>query len=328
MLKHVLDVIDRLDDPNADGKALAALLDEAAGPEGARAEVTRVAGDKGHTDFVIVRVPGTRGKSAGGDAPTLGVVGRLGGVGARPGITGFVSDGDGAAAALAAAVKLLTMRARGDALPGDVVIATHVCPDAPTQPHDPVPFMDSPVDIATMNDHEVTAEMDAVLSIDTTKGNTVINHRGLALSPTVRSGYILRVGPALADLLAIVTGEPAVTFPITTQDITPYGNGVHHLNSILQPATATDAPVVGLAITSAAAVPGCATGASHETDIAAAARFAVEVAKGFGAGALAFHDPADYAELVARYGSMSHLQTLGVRPHAGTDGAPTSPGGQ
>jgi hypothetical protein len=26
--------------------------------------------------------------------------------------------------------------------------------------------------------------MDAVLSIDTTKGNRIINHRGLALSPT------------------------------------------------------------------------------------------------------------------------------------------------
>ena len=30
-----------------------------------------------------------------------------------------------------------------------------VCPDAPTRPHDPVPFMDSPVDPATTNRHEV-----------------------------------------------------------------------------------------------------------------------------------------------------------------------------
>ena len=46
------------------------------------------------------------------------------------------------------------------------------------------------------------------------------------------------------------TGKLPVTFPLTIQDITPYGNGLYHFNSILQPATATRAPVVGIAITS------------------------------------------------------------------------------
>lgn len=317
MLRHVLDVIDRLDDPSANGARLAAYLDQEAGPAGAGAEVTTVTGERGSTDFVKVRVPGRRGRTAGGDAPTLGIIGRLGGIGARPEVVGFTSDGDGAAAALSAAAKLLSMAARGDVLDGDVVVATHVCPDAPTLPHDPVPFMDSPVGIATMNAHEVTADMDAVLSIDTTKGNTIINHRGLALSPTVRQGYVLRVCERMATLLAVVTGEPVVTYPVTTQDITPYGNGVYHINSILQPATATGAPVVGLAITSGAAVPGSATGASHETDIAAAARFAVEVAKELGAGTLTFHDHAEYDALVARYGSLARLQTLGTPPSPG-----------
>ncbi|MGW7536002.1 DUF1177 domain-containing protein [Amycolatopsis sp. NPDC054798] len=313
MLKHVLELLEILDDPAVTGKEAVAYLDAVAGAVGSGAEVATVTGEgSGRTDFVRVRVPGSHGRAAGGDAPTLGVVGRLGGVGARPEVTGFVSDGDGAAAALAAAAKLLSMRARGDVLPGDVLIGTHICPDAPTLAHDPVPFMNSPVDIATMNSYELSAEMAAVLSIDTTKGNRVINHRGLALSPTVRSGYILRVSEGLGDLLETVTGAPLVTYPITTQDITPYGNGVYHLNSILQPATATDAPVVGLAITSAATVAGCATGASHETDIAAAARYAVEVAKQFGAGALKFHDEAEFATLQARYGSMAHLQTLGT----------------
>ncbi|MYW97867.1 DUF1177 domain-containing protein [Amycolatopsis rubida] len=312
MLKHVLELLEILDDPAVTGKEVVAYLDAVAGADGSGAEITTVPGPAGKTDFVRVRVSGSRGRTAGGDAPTLGVVGRLGGVGARPEVTGFVSDGDGAAAALAAAAKLLSMRARGDVLAGDVLIGTHICPDAPTLPHDPVPFMNSPVDIATMNSYELSAEMAAVLSIDTTKGNRVINHRGLALSPTVRSGYILRVSEGLGELLEAVTGAPLVTYPITTQDITPYGNGVYHLNSILQPATATDAPVVGLAITSAATVAGCATGTSHETDIAAAARYAVEVAKQFGAGALHFHDETEFASLRARYGSMAHLQTLGT----------------
>ncbi|SDZ44388.1 Protein of unknown function [Saccharopolyspora shandongensis] len=313
MLKHVLDVVDLLDDPSITGARVVAHLDEVAGESGL-ATSTTVQGHQGTTDFVRVRIPGTRGKAAGGDAPTLGVVGRLGGIGARPEVTGFVSDGDGAAAAISAAAKLLSMRARGDVLAGDVLISTHVCPDAPTRPHEPVPFMDSPVGIATMNAHEVSDDMDAVLSIDTTKGNRIINHKGLALSPTVKQGWVLRVSDRLGTLLETVTGEPLVTYPVTTQDITPYGNGVYHINSILQPATATGAPVVGLAIVAATAVPGCATGASHETDIAAAARYAVEVAKEFGAGQLAFHDQAEFDHLVARYGSLAHLQTMGDLP--------------
>ncbi|PKW15717.1 DUF1177 domain-containing protein [Saccharopolyspora spinosa] len=313
MLKHVLDVVDLLDDPKITGASVVAYLDAVACESGL-ATSTTVESHQGTTDFVQVRISGSRGKAAGGDAPTLGVVGRLGGIGARPEMTGFVSDGDGAAAAISTAAKLLSMRARGDVLPGDVLISTHVCPDAPTRPHEPVPFMDSPVGIATMNAHEVSDDMDAVLSIDTTKGNRIINHKGLALSPTVKQGWVLRVADRLGTLLETVTGEPLVTYPVTTQDITPYGNGAYHINSILQPATATDAPVVGLAIVAATAVPGCATGASHETDIAAAARYAVEVAKEFGAGQLTFHDRAEFDNLVARYGSLAHLQTLGALP--------------
>jgi Protein of unknown function (DUF1177). len=320
MLKHVLELVDLLDDPAVTGAKVVEFLDAVCGASGSGAEVTTVHGDKGSTDFVRVLIPGRRGRAAGGDAPTLGVIGRLGGIGARPEVIGFVSDGDGAAAALSAAAKLLSMKTRGDVLDGDVIISTHVCPDAPTRPHDPVPFMDSPVDITAMNTHEVDGAMDAVLSIDTTKGNRVINHRGVALSPTVRQGYILRVSDDLGGVVETVTGEPLVTFPITTQDITPYGNGVFHLNSILQPAVATDAPVVGLAIVTASTVAGSATGASHEIDIAAAARVAVEVAKGFGAGVVRFHDEREFESLTSRYGSLAHLQTLGREPR-GEDAA-------
>ncbi|NED80062.1 DUF1177 domain-containing protein, partial [Streptomyces sp. SID11233] len=71
--------------------------------EGSSAQVTTVAGERGSTDFVSVRIPGSRGRTAGGDARTLGIVGRLGGIGARPEVTGLVSDADGAVSALAAA---------------------------------------------------------------------------------------------------------------------------------------------------------------------------------------------------------------------------------
>ncbi|APX31777.1 hypothetical protein BH708_02525 [Brachybacterium sp. P6-10-X1] len=319
MLRHVLEVLDVLDSPIADGPHVVTLLESILGAdalsesaERPAVETRRVAGDRGRTDFVTVTVPGRNGRIAGGVAPTLGIIGRLGGIGARPDVVGFVSDGDGAAAALSAAAYLLRMWRHGDRLDGDVIISTHVCPDAPTLPHHPVPFMDSPVDIATMNRHEVRPEMDAVISIDTTKGNRLINHRGIALSPPVRQGYILPIPDDLLRIQEVVTGAAAVTFPLTTQDITPYGNGLRHINSILQPATATDAPVVGLAITSAALVPGSASGASHESDIALAARFAVEVAKEFGNGSASLHDAEEFERVVALYGSHAHLQTPGL----------------
>jgi len=172
--------------------------------------------------------------------------------------------------------------------------------------------MSSPVDMRTMNANEVSAEMDAILSIDTTKGNRVINHRGVAISPTVKEGWILHVADDLLDVAETVTGELARTFPITTQDITPYGNGVDHINSILQPATATSAPVVGLAITTATTVAGSATGASHEVDIALAARVALETAIRFGAGTLRFHDQDEFDRLVSLYGKLTQLQQAGA----------------
>ena len=95
------------------------------------------------------------------------------------------------------------------------------------------------------------------------------------------------------------------------QDITPYGNDVYHLNSILQPCTATNAPVVGVAVTTETAVPGCATGASHFADVEEAARFMLEVAKSYGRGEVSFYDEAEFARLQKLYGSMSCLQTLG-----------------
>lgn len=304
-LSHTLAVFEALDSPRASGDTVRRLLD---GVDGVTLDVERVQGPKGATDFVRIVVPGHAGLRSGGAAPTLGIVGRLGGVGARPSRIGLVSDADGAVAAIAIARKLAFMRREGDVLAGDVIIATHICPDAPTKPHLPVDFMDSPVSIEQMNQREVSPEMAAVLSIDTTKGNRVLNTRGFAISPTVKEGWILKVAPDLLRLAEVSSGRAPVTFPITMQDITPYGNGVDHLNSILQPATATRAPVVGVAICAESAVPGCATGASHEADIAEAVRFAIEVAKEVGTGLCRFHDQAEFDRLVALYGDMRRLQ--------------------
>ena len=306
-LKYTMDVMETLDDINASGEKVVQLFE---GFEHCEASYDTVQGEDGSTDFVKIVVKGIEGKQSGGDARTLGIVGRLGGIGARPQRIGFVSDGDGAAAAVAIGVKLANMSIKGDRLPGDVIITTHICPTAPTQPHEPVDFMGSPVDILTMNQYEVP-EMDAVVSIDTTKGNRVFNHRGIALSPTVKSGYVLKFCDELLRIMEMTTGDLPVTFAITTQDITPYGNDVYHINSILQPAVATDAPVIGIAITAKSAVPGSGTGASHEVDVAQAVRFAIEIAKEYTQGQIEFYDKNEFDRLEMLYGSMRHLQTLG-----------------
>jgi len=308
MLRQVIEAYELLDSAYVDGYRVAEFLRKRGLED---IEVKTIEGPKGSTDFIKIVIPGKNGKSSGGAAPTLGIIGRLGGIGARPTVIGLVSDADGAVTAISVALKLADMRRNGDILEGDVIITTHICPNAPIQPHEPVPFMGSPVDIATMNRYEVDPRMDAILSIDTTRGNRIINVKGIAITPTVKEGWILKVSDDLLDILQTVTGKLPAVVPITMQDITPYGNGIYHLNSIVQPATATDAPVVGVAITSEVAVPGSASGASHEIDIDQAARFCVEVAKGFGRGKVRFYDEEEFKRLVELYGSMKHLQMLG-----------------
>ena len=206
LLKQLMEVFDILDDSQASGEKMKNYLHEIA-PD-CKVEVLKLTGPEGKsTDVIRIYIPGKSGKMDGGTAPTLGIIGRLGGLGARPVMTGFVSDGDGALASLTAAAKLLDMQKKGDALEGDVIVATHICPDAPTQPHEPVPFMGSPVEMHQNNETEVLPEMDAILSIDTTKGNRVINHRGFAISNTVKDGYILSVSENLLDIMQTVTGS-------------------------------------------------------------------------------------------------------------------------
>lgn len=302
MFDKIQQAYDVLDHPQADGQSVRDELDETP----VDVDVTTISSDDGTTDFVKIIVPGTDP-----DADTLGVVGRLGGVGARPSEIGMVSDADGAIVALATAFQLADMADRDDALAGEVRIATHVCPDAPTQPHDPVPFMGSPVDMETMNDYEVDDEMDAVLSVDATKGNRVHCERGFAVSPTVKEGWILPPSETLLDAQERVTGEPPSTLTLTTQDITPYGNDLHHINSILQPATATDAPVVGVATTSVNPVPGSGTGANYLPELVEATGFVLEVAKDYTRDRAEFYDEGEFERLRALYGSMDRLQTPG-----------------
>ena len=306
-LKQVIEAYELLDSATVTGEAVAAALRQ----RGLQVKVSLVQGERGSTAFLHTLVPGTDGKDSGGIAPTLGIIGRLGGIGARPEVIGLVSDADGAMTAIACALKLGDMIAAGDRLPGDVIMATHICTRAPVIPHDPVPFMGAPVDMTTINHYEVDPQMDAILSVDTTRGNWVINRRGFAITPTVKEGYILKVSADLLRIMSLVTGQLPAVLAIATQDITPHGTGIDHINSIMQPATATNAPVAGVALTAETAVPGCASGASQVIDVEMAVRFCLEVAKAFGQRRCAFYDAQEFERLVALYGKMNHLQGTG-----------------
>lgn len=312
ILKQVVEIFELLDKPNASGAEVGEYI-KAHGNENVVVNVEKVEGKEGSTDFIKILIKGKNGKSKNGSANTLGVIGRLGGLGARPEMTGFVSDGDGALAALSAGLKIVEMNAKGDVLEGDVIVATHICPNAPTTEHFPVNFMGSPVDMDTMNKLEVSDEMDAILAIDTTKGNEVFNHRGYAISPTVKEGYILKISKDLVDITKRVTGKLPVVFALSQQDITPYGNGLYHINSILQPAVTTKAPVVGVAITTETSVAGCATGSTQVVDVETAGRFAVEVAKDYGNGKCSFYDEKEFELILKLYGENTRFQTKGVK---------------
>ena len=308
MIKYVCEITELLDNSRINGFAVKDFFLNKGIKD---VKVVTIKGQKGSTDFIRIRIAGFSGKSQGGNAPTLGIIGRLGGIGARPERIGIVSDADGAVAAISCASKLADMQKNGDILNGDVILSTQICPNASTQPHKPVPFMGSPVDMETMNRHEVDLDMDAILSIDATKGNRIINFRGFAITPTIKEGYILRISEDLLNIMEWTTGKLPRVVPITTQDITPYGNGLFHVNSIVQPCVPTSAPVVGIAITTETSVPGCGTGANHEIDVEEASRYCIEVAKAFTEEKCNFYDEKEFELIMKLYGSMKHLQTLG-----------------
>ncbi len=305
-MKHTSHFIDLLSSAHVSGESIADYL---RGFGVGSISVTPVSQDGLSTDFIAIEIPGTDP-----EAPRLGIVGRLGGVGARPSVTGLVSDSDGAVVALAAAAQLMEMHNRGDRLEGSVLIHTHICPRAGTRPHHPVPMMKSPFAMREMMRHEVSARMDAILAVDTTRGNRLVNQRGVALTPVARQGYLLPIPDLMLDLMGWVSGALPLTLPLTTQDITTYENGQPNVKSIMQPTIASDAPVVGVALTAQTTVPGCATGVTNAWDTDVAMRFCIEVAKMFGAGKLPFVHAEHWAQLQARYGSLAHLQTVGNAP--------------
>ena len=186
LLKEILNVYDLLDSATANGDAVANYLKSIRAS--ANVEVVHIDTPKGSNRCRPRACRRYKRTQRGWFRSPIGLMGWLGGIGARPGAVGYVSDGDGALVALAIAAKLLDMQNKGDRLEGDVYLATHICPCAPTRPHDPVPLMDSePFRDQVKREAFASAEqIDALMSCDTTKGNHIINARGLRSPPPSR----------------------------------------------------------------------------------------------------------------------------------------------
>ena len=297
MLRECLEIWELLNDPAAGGREVATLF-----PEGTYLTRTPIASSGDTFDFLRFEFPGRDGRYAGGDAPTLGLLGQLGGL-RVPGIPGLASEADGAIVALAVALRMARQRDAGEMFAGDVIVTTHVCQQAVLEPRDPYPFVMPPVPFRRLLDHHIDSVMDAILTTETARGNRFVCHKGFAVTQPVLRGIVLPGSPDLLRIMEHVTGAPPVLYPLSMQDLTPWDNGVYHSTLLVAPATVCDVPVVGVGLTSAAAPTGFATNVADTVDLEAAARFCLAVADQFGAGTCRFHDPEEFERLSQLYGT-------------------------
>ncbi len=306
MLREILDVLEYLDDARNAADRFAGLL-----PDGARKiEVTPFESDLGKTDFIKILIPGATGKSAGGAAPTLGIIGSNGGLRLPGAYPGLASDADGCIVGLACALRLARMRTRGQQLAGDVLISTHICQQAHPAPHDPFPFVMSPLPSSEKHPRLVDDRMDAILTPETCKGNKMVSHLGFAVTPPVREGFILRAHETVLHIMEMVTGKAPVVFPITMQDVTPYELGVHHICGMVLPSIFSTAPVIGVPLVTEIQTHPSATGAQQPMVLESAARFCIEVATAFGNGDCEFYYPGDFEGMLESFGAMRGWQRI------------------
>ena len=306
MLRELMDVLDYLDDARNGAEPFVDLLPD--GPQ--QVEITPFESDLGKTDFIKILFPGTSGKSSGGTAPTTGIMGSNGGLRLPGPYPGLASDADGCVVGLSAALRLARLRTRGQVPAGDILVSTHICQQARPIPHDPYPFVMSPLPSSEKHPRLVDARMDAILTPETCKSNKMLSHLGFAVTPPVREGFILRPHASILHIMEMVTGNAPVVFPITMQDVTPYELGVHHICGMVLPSIFSTAPVIGVPLVTASQTHPSATGSQQPMVLEATARFCLEVAISFGNGDCEFYYASDFEGMVQSFGAMRGWQRI------------------
>lgn len=304
-LKYILESMEFMDNAELSPEQIEKKLGEL----GVEYVVEHLEGEKGETTLLKACIPGTEIAEENVKTRTLGIIGTLAGVGVRPKRPGLVSDADGAIIALACIMKLKEMQRRGDSLPSDVILATHIAPSTSVRPRDPVNFVEFPADLYKILDFCVDDRMDAILSVDSTKGNRITNWSNVVITPPVKEGWILKIPDEVLDIYERVCGRSPCIVPVTTQDLTPYGNNIHHLNIIVQPWLQTDAPVLGVGTTAQIPVAGTVTGANYPFELTQATRFCIEIAKYYTTNECDLYDQEEFQRLKHIYGDIGeHLK--------------------
>ncbi|MGE0340989.1 MAG: DUF1177 family protein [Xanthobacteraceae bacterium] len=304
MLKEVIDVLDLMTMPDAGIDEFLALMPNV--KMDVRREV--VSNEKGSTEFLKILIPGTRGKSSGGDTRTLGVIGSLGALRFAGENRGLVSDADGCVAALAVALRFARMAEKGQRITADVMISTQVCQRGYEAPHDPYPFVMTPLPSSQKHPRLVDPVMDAVLAVETCKSNKLLNHRGFAITHVAKEGLLLRVHADLIHIMEMVTGRLPVIFPVSQQDLTPYESGIHHVCGMMLGNLYTDAPVVGVPITTESQTWPAWTNVAQPDVLEQAGRFCIEVATRFGNGQTQIFYQDDYVGMKKYFGDPRKKQ--------------------
>ena len=306
MLREIFDVLDFLDDARNGAEPFVELLPT--GPQ--TIEITPFESDLGTTDFIKILFPGTSGKASGGKAPTTGIIGSNGGLRLPGPYPGLASDADGCIVGLATALRLARLRNRGQQPAGDILVSTHICQQARPVPHDPYPFVMSPLPSSEKHPRLVDARMDAILTPETCKSNKMLSHLGFAVTPPVREGFILRPHASILHIMEMVTGKAPVVFPITMQDVTPYELGVHHICGMVLPSIFSTAPVIGVPLVTASQTHPAATGTQQPMVLESTARFCLEVAIALGNGDCEFYYASDFEGMVESFGAMRGWQRI------------------
>jgi hypothetical protein len=306
MLRDVVEILDFLDDSANSAEAFVDLL-----PDGSHSiEITPFESELGTTNFIKILFPGSAGKHAGGVAPTTGIIGSNGGLRLPGPYPGLASDADGCIVGLAAALRLARMHTREQKLAGDVLVSTHICQKARPVPHDPYPFVMSPLPSSEKHPRLVDDRMDAMLTPETCKGNKMVSHLGFAVTPPVREGIIMRPHASILHIVEMVTGKAPVVFPITMQDVTPYELGVHHICGMVLPSIFSKAPVIGVPLVTEVQTHPSATGVQQPMVLETALRFCIEVATSYGNGDCEFYYPDDFEGMVSTFKGLRGWQSL------------------
>ncbi len=298
MLGSVLEILDVMTDPVAGVDAVLARF------PAIKMDIKRevVSNEKGSTEFVKILIPGTRGKSSQGDTRTLGVIGSLGAIRVPGENQAMVSDADGCLGALAVALEFARMAAKGQRLASDVVISTHICTQGREEPHDPYPFVMTPLPSPQKHPRLVDPRMDGILAVETCKSNKLISHKGFAITHVAKEGLLLRLHSDLIHIMEMVTGELPVIFPVSQQDLTPYDTGIHHVCGMMLGNLFTDAPVIGVPLVTQAQTWPAWTNVTDPYVLEKTGRFCIDVATRFGLGTCEFFYEDDFVKMKKLFG--------------------------